>query len=136
MPRIGFSDVTKRRLWRFFRGEHIISSADAGTQEVDEQENIYIRYILCDSDYFAADHSEQHLKDINPTKMKLNDVLNMICNKNNLPSDQTIELYSSQGYPLQSSTIVAEKGEFNNYMYLYIYLDYHKHIILLYLQLH
>lgn len=42
--------------------------------------------------------------------MKLIDVVNMICNMNNLPSEQTIELYSSQGYPLQSSTIVAEKG--------------------------
>ena len=117
MLRIGFSDVTKRRLWRFFRGEHIISSADAGTQEVDEQESVYIRYILCDSDYFAADHSEQHLKNINLTKMKLNDVVNMICSKNNLPSEQTIELYSSQGYPLQSSTIVAEIGEYRSCIY-------------------
>ena len=34
---------------------------------------------------------------------KLNDITRMICSENKIPQEETIELYSSDGYPLQNN---------------------------------
>lgn len=97
-------------MWRFIRGDTSIAFTDgSGTNEVEDQEGgIYIRYILCGSDFFVADANEQLVKDISPSQLKLSDAVQLICSHNNIPPEETIELYSSHGYPLQNNTITGK----------------------------
>lgn len=39
---------------------------------------------------------------------KLHDITRMICSENNIPQEETIELYSSHGHPLQNNEITEQ----------------------------
>ena len=47
------------------------------------------------------------LVNIKPS-MKLNEITRMICSENKIPQEETIELYSSDGYPLQNNEITRQ----------------------------
>uniref|UniRef100_A0A1X7SZ41 Uncharacterized protein n=1 Tax=Amphimedon queenslandica TaxID=400682 RepID=A0A1X7SZ41_AMPQE len=94
-------DVIKRRLWKFIFKENSFISDTIHDFNLDAE--LFIRYIFCDFDLFANDKAESKLVNITPS-MSLNDITRMICSENKIPQEETIELYSSEGYPLQNET--------------------------------
>ena len=102
------NDVNKRRLWRYIHGDQSITmKSDETSDEFDQDTEIYIRYIFCNSDLFANDIAEMKLVKIKPS-MKLNEITRMICSENKIPQEETVELYSSYGYPLQNNEITGQ----------------------------
>ncbi|XP_019856429.1 PREDICTED: uncharacterized protein LOC109584963 isoform X1 [Amphimedon queenslandica] len=99
------NDLTKRRLWKHVcLGLHPEPTIE---DEFDQDTEIYIRYIFCNSDLFANDIAEMNLVKIKPL-MKLDEITSMICSENKIPQEEVIELYSSHGYPLQNNEITGQ----------------------------
>ena len=109
--------MIKRRLWRFIHGDKpvTIKPANKADSGQDEDTEIYIRYIFCSFNFFANDVGQMKLY-IKPS-VNLNEVTRMICSENKIPQEETIELYSSHGYPLQNNGITGQGNLFNfNYL--------------------
>lgn len=101
-------DVNKRRLWKFIHGEQaIFLMSDATDDDLDQDTEIFIRYIFCGRDLFANDIAETQIAGLQKS-MKLNEIAKMICTDNKIPPKETIELYSSHGYPLQNNELTGE----------------------------
>ena len=86
---------------------------------------MFIRYIFCSCNLFVNDIAEVQLQVIK-TSMKLNDIVQLICSANKIPAEQTIELYSSHGNPLQNNEITSQ-GMLINYVtasIVHIYIRY------------
>ncbi|XP_019856431.1 PREDICTED: uncharacterized protein LOC109584966 [Amphimedon queenslandica] len=102
------NDVIKRRLWKYIHKDQSITlQSDETNDDFDQDTEIYIRYIYCNSDLFANDIAEMKLVKIKPS-MKLDEITSMICSDNKIPQEETIELYSSHGYPLQNNEITGQ----------------------------
>uniref|UniRef100_A0A1X7TLJ7 UBC core domain-containing protein n=1 Tax=Amphimedon queenslandica TaxID=400682 RepID=A0A1X7TLJ7_AMPQE len=102
------NDVIKRRLWKFIHaGDQSITIKSESNGDSNQDAEIYIRYIFCNCDLFANDITEMRLRDIKPS-MKLKDITKKIHSENKIPQEETIELYSSHGYPLQNNEITGE----------------------------
>ncbi|XP_011404196.2 PREDICTED: uncharacterized protein LOC105312898 [Amphimedon queenslandica] len=131
------NDVYKRRLWRYIHGDQPKEMSDESSEDFNQDTEIYIRYIFC-NDLFAKDIKEKKLDSIKETKQtkpasaakaetklastkaetselvkitpatKLHHITRMICSENNIPQDETIELYSSHGHPLQNNEITEQ----------------------------
>lgn len=98
----------KRRLWKFVHGDWSIIIKSDASDEVELDTEIYIRYILCSQhELFANNITEMKLEGIK-SSMKLNDIVQMICTVNKIPPEETIELYSIHGYPLQNNGITGQ----------------------------
>ena len=97
----------KRRLWKFVHGDQSIIIKSDASDEVELDNEIYIRYILCSHELFANNLTEMKLEGIK-LSMKLNDIVQMICTVNEIPPEETIELYSIHGYPLQNNEITGQ----------------------------
>lgn len=104
----------KRRLWKFVHGDQSIVIKSDASDEVELDTEIYIRYILCSHEQlFANNITEMKLEGIK-SSMKLNDIVQMICTVNEIPPEETIELYSIHGYPLQNNGITGQGMPFSN----------------------
>lgn len=83
------------------------------TNNMSHQENdsIYLRYILCskDKELFSADIEESIIEDIN-YDTPLKDIVSIVCKGANLTADEVIELYSSEGYPLHNNELTNTGG--------------------------
>ena len=75
-----------------------------------------MRYVLCSSNLFSDDIMQTDIKDIDPTTMTLLDINKRILEDAKIPPEQTIELYSSEGYPLHNNEI-TNKGNTNKFYY-------------------
>lgn len=75
------------------------------TKASDELGRIYLRYILC-RDLFSTDIVESTIDDIKPT-VSLKEIVSFIHREANLSSQDMIELYSSEGYPLHSNELTS-----------------------------
>ena len=82
-----------------------------------------MRYILCSGNLFSDDIMQTDIKDIDPTTMTLLDINKHILEDAKIPPEQTIELYSSEGYPLQNNEI-TNKGNTNNITFIMSLLFY------------
>ena len=105
---LDINDVIKRRLWKFVHGDQSITiKSDAVDDDIELDTEIYIRYIFFSHELFANDITEMKLEGIKPS-MKLYDIVQMICIENKIPPEETIELYSIHGYPLQNKGITGQ----------------------------
>ena len=119
---LDINDVIKRRLWEFVHPK----MPDYASGD-DLEDKIFIRYIFCSCDLFVNDIAEMQLRDIK-TSLKLNEIVQFICSANKIPAEQTIELYSSHGNPLQNNEITSQ-GVPINYVTVsinHIYIRYYR----------
>ena len=109
----GFDKLTQRRIWQLVHGDvHPSFLQDPSDQIEEETARIYVRYILCQSDTaFVADIEQTDIKDIDPSKTTLAELVSRIRDDNKIPDEQAIEMYSSEGYPLQNNEI-TNKGQY------------------------
>ena len=108
---LGINELTKRRIWRLIHSTNTPSSFSFNveiTQE-DQESGIYVRYVLCDKTLFSGDIIQTSINDIDPATVTLLDITNRISEDAKIPSEQAIELYSSEGYPLHNNEI-TNKG--------------------------
>ena len=114
----GFDDLTKRRIWRLVHSVNRPSnfSVNSDVFQEDQEYIIYVRYVLCSGDLFSDDIMQTEIKDIDPTTMTLLHINKRILEDAKIPPEQTIELYSSEGYPLHNNEI-TNKGNTNKCYY-------------------
>ena len=127
---LGFDDLTKRRIWRLVHSVNRPSafSIDSDLCQEEESTNIYLRYVFCASNLFSNDIMQTVMKDIDPTTVTLLDITNRILKDDKICPDHTIEMYSSEGYPLHNNEI-TNKGipafiyfKYNNVLYIQLSL--------------
>ena len=109
--RVGFNDLTKRRIWRFVHSVSKPSEFSVYTDVYQDEQRfvIDVHYILCSDNLFSENMVLTDIKDIDPTTFTLFDIIKCISEDAKLPPEQAIELYSSEGYPLQNNEI-TNKG--------------------------
>ena len=114
----GFDELTKRRIWKLVHSVNRPSNFPVNIDvfQEDQEYVIYVRYVLCSGNLFSDDIMQTDIKDIDPTTMTLLDINKHILEDAKIPPEQTIELYSSEGYPLQNNEI-TNKGNTNEYYY-------------------
>ena len=76
-------------------------------KSLQDDETIFVRYILCNKDLFSGDIKESTIDDIKHTT-RLKDIVTVIYDNSNLAANEVIELYSSEGYPLHSNELTNE----------------------------
>ena len=108
---LGINELTKRRIWRLIHSTNTPSSFSFNVEiaQEDQESGIYVRYVLCDKTLFSGDIMQTSINDIDPATVTLLDITNRISEDAKIPPEQTIELYSSEGYPLHNNEI-TNKG--------------------------
>lgn len=107
---VGFNDLTKRRIWRLIHSVSKPSEFSIFTDVCQDEQKfvIDVHYVLCSGNLFSDDMTLTDIKDIDPTTVTLFDIIKQISEDAKLPPEQAIELYSSEGYPLQNNKITSK----------------------------
>ena len=109
---VGFDDLTERRIWRLVHSDDRPSKFSGYTEfEVHKEEHkfvIKVHYVLCSGNIFSDDIEQTVIENIDPTSATLFDIIEYISNHAKISQEQAIELYSSEGYPLQNNEITSK----------------------------
>lgn len=129
---LGFDDLTKRRIWRLVHSDDKPSkfSGYSDVYEEDQKFVISVYYVLCSGNLFSSNLEQTVIKDIDPITATLFDIIKYISDHSKIPQEQAIELYSSEGYPLQNNEITSKGMRVCDYklichaipIFIYIYI--------------
>ena len=107
---IGFDDLTKRRIWKLIHSDDKPSNFSDYSDVHEEEQKfvISVHYALCSGKLFSSNLEQTVIKDIDPITATLFDIIKYISDHAKIPQEQAIELYSSEGYPLQNNEITSK----------------------------
>jgi hypothetical protein len=121
----GFNPLIQRRIMKLVHGDKFFSLHGQNEQnEHDVFDSIYIRYILCNERLFTSNVDPVDIRDIDPGKTTLSDVIQHIRDENKIPPEEEIELYSHEGYPMQNNVTNEDSIAYFATVYQ-CYLEHH-----------
>lgn len=99
-------ELDKNRIMKLVspKSLNLFTSQATRISQLDTDDTIYLRYIFCGKELFSVDVEElaiENMKYATPLK----DIVSDISAKANLATNEVIELYSHEGYPLHNNEL-------------------------------